>query len=156
MDSIELRNALGRFATGVCVITAAPEGFEPFGMTVNSFSSLSLDPPLVLWSIQKNSDCMAAFDAADGYCVNVLSADQQALSNRFAKKDAHGIGDAPHRTGASGLPVLAGCLASFECKMSARHDGGDHIILVGQVEQLSVGDASQPLVFFEGKYRELG
>jgi len=154
-DSLQLRNALGRFATGVCVITANPEGHAPFGMTVNSFSSLSLTPPLVLWSLQKNSDTMEAFRVAKQYCVNVLSQEQKALSGRYAKKNEHALHADDYTMGESGLPVLKHCLASFECDMDARHDGGDHIILVGRVTHMSVATGGRPLVFYEGGYREL-
>ena len=123
-DSLQLRNALGRFATGVCVITASPEGHAPFGMTVNSFSSLSLTPPLVLWSLQKNSDTMEAFRVARQYCVNILSQEQKALSGRYAKKGDHALRAEEFTIGESGLPVLRHSLASFECDMDARHDGG--------------------------------
>jgi flavin reductase (DIM6/NTAB) family NADH-FMN oxidoreductase RutF len=154
-DSLQFRNALGRFATGVCVITANPEGHAPFGMTVNSFSSLSLTPPLVLWSLQKNSDTMEAFRAAKHYCANILSQEQKALSGRYAKKGDHALRDEDFTIGESGLPVLTHALASFECAMDARHDGGDHIILVGRVTHMSVSTGGRPLVFYEGGYREL-
>jgi flavin reductase (DIM6/NTAB) family NADH-FMN oxidoreductase RutF len=88
-DSLQFRRALGRFATGVCVITANPPGYRPFGLTVNSFASLSLTPPLVLWSLQKTSDTMEAFASPKQYCVNILSQEQKALSGRYAKKGDH-------------------------------------------------------------------
>ena len=154
-DSLQFRNALGRFATGVCVITANPAGHAPFGMTVNSFSSLSLTPPLVLWSLQKNSDTMEAFRVARQYCVNILSQEQKALSGRFAKKGDHTLGANDYTIGESGLPALRPCLASFECDMDARHDGGDHVILVGRVTHMSVSTGGRPLMFYEGGYREL-
>jgi len=154
-DSLQFRNALGRFATGVCVITANPEGHVPFGMTVNSFSSLSLTPPLVLWSLQKNSDTMDAFRVAKQYCVNILAQEQKALSGRFARKGDHALGEGDYTIGASGLPVLRHSLASFECDMDARHDGGDHIILIGRVTHMSVNSGGRPLVFYEGGYREI-
>jgi flavin reductase (DIM6/NTAB) family NADH-FMN oxidoreductase RutF len=155
-DSQQFRRALGRFATGVCVITVDPPGFAPFGVTVNSFSSLSLTPPLVLWSLQKNSDTMDAFAVATHYCVNVLAEDQQALSGRFARKGNHDLDAADYRQGETGLPVLHGALASFECEMDARHDGGDHIILVGKVVALHAGEPGKPLLYFDGGYRQIG
>jgi flavin reductase (DIM6/NTAB) family NADH-FMN oxidoreductase RutF len=154
-DNLQFRNALGRFATGVCVITARPEGHAPFGVTVNSFSSLSLTPPLVLWSLQKNSDTMDAFRVAQQFCVNVLAQEQKALSGRFAKKGDHALRPDEFTTGETGLPVLKHCLASFECDVDARHDGGDHVILIGRVAAMTVASGGRPLVFYEGGYREL-
>ena len=154
-DSQQFRRALGRFATGVSVITANPPGYAPFGVTVNSFSSLSLTPPLVLWSLQKNSDTMDAFAIANGYCVNVLAEDQQELSGRFARKGNHDLAEAEFTVGESGLPVLNGVLASFECEIDARHDGGDHIILIGRVVAMRAGEPGRPLLYFDGGYRQL-
>lgn len=153
--SREFRDALGTFATGVCVITANPEGFEPFGMTVNSFASLSLDPPLLLWSLQKDSECMPAFEAATHFCVNVLELDQQAVSNRYAKKGDHSLEAGTFRVGKSGCAVLKEAMTSFECSIDARHDGGDHIILVGHCLEMNCLPERKPLIFFKGAYREL-
>jgi flavin reductase (DIM6/NTAB) family NADH-FMN oxidoreductase RutF len=154
-DNLQFRQALGRFATGVCVITANPPGFGPFGLTVNSFASLSLAPPLVLWSLQKTSETMDAFHAATHYCVNVLEAGQQALSTRFARKSEHAMQEGEYVLGNTGLPVLPGTLAALECAIDARHDGGDHIILVGLVRELRVAPGGRPLLFYEGGYREV-
>ena len=154
-DNLQFRNALGRFVTGVCVITANPEGHAPFGLTVNSFASLSLTPPLVLWSLQKTSDTMDAFRVARRYCVNVLSSEQQAMSARFARKGEHSLHADQYFEGVTGLPVLLGCLAAFECDIEARHDGGDHIILVGRVLELQARPGGRGLLFYEGGYREI-
>jgi flavin reductase (DIM6/NTAB) family NADH-FMN oxidoreductase RutF len=154
-DSLQFRRALGRFATGVCVITANPPGYRPFGLTVNSFASLSLTPPLVLWSLQKSSDTMEAFGVATQYCVNVLAAQQQALSGRFARKAQHELADEDFVSGDAGLPVLNGALASFECDIDARHDGGDHVILVGRVLAMRASPEGLPLCYYDGGYREL-
>ncbi|MEH6604014.1 MAG: flavin reductase family protein [Pseudomonadales bacterium] len=155
VDRLQLRSAFGRFSTGVTVVTANPPGFEPFGMTANSFSSLSLDPPLVVWSIQKNSDCFKAFEIADGFTINILADDQEALSNACAKKGNHQLTEDSYRIGRSGYPVLRNALTSFECKMWARYEGGDHVILVGEVIELDDRPTGKPLVFYNGKYREL-
>lgn len=155
IDPIELRNAFGRFATGVTVITANPPGFAPFGMTVNSFSSLSLDPPLLLWSLQNDSDCWDAFAAATQYAVNVLADNQQELSGRYAVKGAHELQQADYHMGRSGCPVLNEALVQFECEIIERHEGGDHTILVGRVLDFNLGDSDQPLLFFSGRYRSL-
>jgi flavin reductase (DIM6/NTAB) family NADH-FMN oxidoreductase RutF len=156
IDSRDLRNACGRFATGVCVITANPGDTAPFGMTVNSFSALSLDPPLVMWSLQNDSDCFAAFEQADGYAINILGSDQQDLANACAKKGNHTLSTEDFVLGQSGLPVLTEALASFECKVWARYPGGDHVILVGQVEQMTNSNEADPLLFYSGQYRGLG
>jgi flavin reductase (DIM6/NTAB) family NADH-FMN oxidoreductase RutF len=155
LDSRELRNALGQFATGICVITANPEGQEPFGMTVNSFAAVSLEPPLVLWSIQKDSECMGSFENAKQYTVNILEKGQEALSNQYAKKGDHGLVKGQYRQGRSGCVVLKDALASFECDIEARIDGGDHVILLGRVVDMTRKPDGEPLVFFGGKYREL-
>lgn len=155
LDPIALRNALGQFATGVCVITANPKGYEPFGMTVNSFASVSLDPALVLWSLRNDSECMAAFDASTGFTVNVLTAEQQPLSNRYAKKDDHQLRTEDYRIGKSGHPVIRNALASFECEMWQRYPGGDHIILVGEVIEMDGKPDAKPLLFHGGGYQEL-
>jgi flavin reductase (DIM6/NTAB) family NADH-FMN oxidoreductase RutF len=156
IDSRELRNAYGRFATGVCVITANPGDTAPFGMTVNSFAALSLDPPLLLWNLQNDSECFAAFEEAEGFTVNVLAHGQQDLSNACAKKGNHSLSADDFTIGESGLPILNEAIASFECKTWARYPGGDHVILVGQVEQMKNDKDVDPLVFYSGQYRGLG
>lgn len=155
-DGIELRNAFGQFATGVTVVTAAPQGHAPFGMTANSFSSLSLDPPLLLWSIQRSSDLFEAFEAVDQFAINILAADQQDLSNAYAKKGAHDLAAEHYLMGDSGCPILKRAVASFECSMENRFDGGDHVILVGRVQELTSNTELEPLLFHAGKYRTLG
>lgn len=154
-DSREFRNALGTFATGVCVITAQPEGEKPFGITVNSFASVSLDPALVLWSLQNNSECFPAFEKADKFAINILAHDQQALSNYYAVKGDHVLAADDFRIGKSGTPVLRNVLTHFECNTWARYPGGDHVILVGEVTEMEHNPNKQPLLFNAGKYREL-
>lgn len=147
-----LRDAFAQFATGVTVVTAAsPDG--PVGITVNSFSSLSLDPALVLWAIGKNTRRYRYFGPAQHYAIHVLGAHQKDLCDGFAKS-AHALGEAPHAVNAEGVPVLDGCIARFECVRVAAHDGGDHSILVGQVLRAEVrgGDA---LTFFAGAFRPI-
>ena len=154
-DQRGFRDALGQFPTGVTVITASPEGYKPFGVTANSFSSVSLDPPLVLWSLQKNSDTFAAFEKAEKFTVNVLAADQQDISNQYAKKNQHDLEEGHFSIGDSGAPVLNDALVSFECAIDASHDGGDHVILVGKVLVVSEVSDADPLVFHSGQYRQL-
>ncbi len=153
--TIELRNAFGQFPTGVTVITANPDGYQPFGMTVNSFASLSLSPPLLLWSLQNDSECWDAFQASNQYAVNVLAEDQEPLSRLYAKKGDHVLDKKHYRIGESGCAVLNNVIASFECSIQERVDGGDHTILIGRVLEFdSVSDA-KPLVFFGGQYRRI-
>lgn len=155
LDSREFRNAMGTFATGICIITANPEGHEPFGMTVNSFASVSLDPALILWSLQNNSECMPAFEKATKFAVNILASDQEALSNLYAKKGDHALAPEHFRIGKAGTPVMHGVVTSFECNMWARYPGGDHVILVGEVTEMETNINKQPLLFNAGKYRAL-
>lgn len=154
-ESRDFRDALGSFATGICVITANPDGYEPFGMTVNSFASVSLDPALVLWSLQNNSECLPAFEKADGFAVNILTTEQQELSNYYAKKGDHSLEKESYRLGKTGLPVLRGALTTFECKVWARYPGGDHVILVGEVKEMSTNPNGKPLLFHSGRYAEI-
>ena len=155
IDTRSFRDTLGQFATGVCVITTAAEAVPKFGMTVNSFSSLSLEPPLVIWSIGKSSECFDDFNKVDSYAINVLSEDQQALSGRYSKRGEHALVDGDWSEGDTGMPVLNDVLASFECDIVNRVDGGDHVILVGAVKHFNQGHAAKPLLFFSGGYRTL-
>jgi flavin reductase (DIM6/NTAB) family NADH-FMN oxidoreductase RutF len=154
-ESREFRDALGSFATGICVITVNPDDEPAFGMTVNSFASVSLDPPLVLWSLQNDSECFPAFEKHEKFAVNILAADQQELSNLYAKKGDHVLADEHYTLGESGSPVINGAVTTFECKTWARYPGGDHVILVGEVTEMSSNAEKQPLLFNCGKYREL-
>jgi flavin reductase (DIM6/NTAB) family NADH-FMN oxidoreductase RutF len=143
------RDALGRFATGVCVITAnGPDGH--MGFTANSFSSLSMDPPLVLWSPAKSSQRYPVLVAARHYAIHVLEAGQSDVSRRFVRGGA-GFDGLDHAVNAEGVPLLAGCLARFECEQHALHDGGDHTIVVGRVIRAALADGA-PLVFSGGRY----
>ena len=151
------RNTLAMFATGVAVITAPRENGAPIGITVASFNSVSLDPPLILFSVDRRCQSLDALCAASGYAVNVLSEAQQELSNRFAKANSgkwEGIAvAAPH---GSGQVLLPDALATFECEPHACHDGGDHVIFIGRVVRHRARHEGRPLVFFGGKYRALG
>ena len=151
-DNREFRDALGAFTTGVCVVTANPHGHSPFGMTVNSFAAVSLEPALVLWSLQYQSLCYEGFDAAEKFTVNVLASDQLQLSNRYASSDSHELAAEHYRLGRSGTPLLRGALASFECNVWARKPGGDHLILIGEVETMEHNSNKQPLLFSRGQY----
>lgn len=155
MDNRQLRDALGRFATGICVVTAAPEGGAAVGMTVNSFSSVSLEPPLVLWSIQNSAECFSTFMQTPCFAVNVLSLDQEALSVRYARRSTHTLSAEHYAPGRHGAPLLKGALASFECKTWARYPGGDHEIIVGEVVDLYTRPTGKPLLFHQGQYAQL-
>ena len=155
IDGRELRNALGRFATGVCVITALDENNRPLGMTANSFSSVSLDPPLVLWSLQNNSEVFETFASPSAFAINVLASEQIGLSNQYAKKGDHLMAPEHFRLGVNGAPVLRGALVTFECDLDATHEGGDHLIIVGRVQNLVSQPTGDPLLFYSGGYREL-
>lgn len=155
LDSRALRDALGTFATGICVITAIPEGEAPFGMTVNSFSSVSLDPALVLWNLQNNSECFPGFEKADKFAVNILADDQQALSNQYAKKGDHKLSAEHFRMGPGGTAIIRGAVTSFECECWTTYPGGDHTILVGKVLTMETNTNKQPLLFAAGQYRTL-
>jgi flavin reductase (DIM6/NTAB) family NADH-FMN oxidoreductase RutF len=155
IDSRELRNALGRFATGVCLITTVTEEGEALALTANSFSSVSLDPPLVLWSLQNNSDVYAAFSRPRFYAINVLAQEQLEHSNQYAKKGEHLIDPAHYRPGRHGAPIIHDALVSFECELDATHEGGDHLIIVGRVHDMTSRPDGDPLLFYCGAYREL-
>lgn len=150
-DARAFRRALGNFATGVTVITArAPDGRQ-VGVTANSFNSVSLDPPLVLWSIDKRSSSQDVFDAASHFAVNVLAADQIELSNNFARPKEDRFAGIEYSEGVGGAPVFADCSARFHCEKFQRMDGGDHWILVGKV--LAFDDLGRaPLLYHQGAY----
>lgn len=154
-SSRDFRDALGRFATGVCVITFAPEDGAPFGITVNSFAPVSLEPPLVLWSLQKNSDVFDEIVGAERYVINVLSSEQQSLSDQYAKKSDHQLSPEHFRIGKTGSPILENSIVSFDCENEAQYDGGDHVILVGRVLEMDNSPTGEPLLFVSGQYREL-
>lgn len=153
-DERALRGALGLYATGVAVATCAPDGAAAMGITINSFTSVSLRPPLVLWCLETRSSTYDAFAAASGYAVNVLSADQQAVSERFAALDRHDIQPAEMKQGATGAPLLKGCIAYFDCRISARHMAGDHVILVGEVVDFHAAAKAKPLMYYASGYHE--
>lgn len=154
-DARELRNALGRFATGVCLITTMTDKQAPLAMTANSFSSVSLDPPLVLWSLQNNSDVFEHFSRPRFFAINVLCREQQEISNRYAMKGQHEIDREHFRPGRFGAPIIRDALASFECELEATHEGGDHLIIVGRVRDMLQRPTGNPLLFYAGGYREL-
>lgn len=153
-DTQALRGALGRFATGVTIITCLDGAGTQVGLTVNSFNALSLQP-LVLWSLRLASPSLAAFSAATHFAVNVLAEAQVDLSRRFASKVADKFDEGAWSPGLGGVPVLGGCAAVFECELQAQHDAGDHRLFIGHVRRLA-DLAVPPLLFQGGHYRMLG
>jgi 3-hydroxy-9,10-secoandrosta-1,3,5(10)-triene-9,17-dione monooxygenase reductase component len=150
-----LRKVLGRFATGVTIITCRDAQGAPVGLTANSFASLSLEPPLVLWSLRRVSPSLPAFESASHFVINVLAETQVDLSRRFASPVPDKFAEGPWSEGLGRAPVLAGCAAVFECALEARHDAGDHVLFIGRV--LRLADLSvAPLLFQGGHYRMLG
>lgn len=156
IDTRDLRDALGQFATGVCLVTVTSEDGRALALTVNSFASVSLDPPLVLWSLQSDSDTYAEFAGAERYAINVLGSEQEAHSNRYAMKDGHVLDPDHFSRGENGAPVINDALAVFECSLEASYPGGDHVILVGRVTRFTRAESTaMPLLFFGGAYRGL-
>ena len=155
MHTRALRNTLGHFATGVCVLTTNDPNRGAVGMTVNSFAAVSLEPALVLWSIQNSSECFKEFTECDRYGISVLQHSQEALSNRYARSLERTLDDGDCFVDSHGVPLVQGALATFSCKMSALHPGGDHHIVVGEVVDFE-SHPGEPLVFFGGAYGRLG
>jgi flavin reductase (DIM6/NTAB) family NADH-FMN oxidoreductase RutF len=151
-DRRDLRKALGQFATGVTVVTTRMPDGRRVGVTANSFSSLSLDPPLVLWSVSRGAPSFADFMSAGHFAVNVLGAGQHHLSRQFSTPLPDKFVGVAYRDGIGAVPVLEGTIASFECRSVRQYEGGDHVILVGEVERYTRTDG-EPLVFHCGCYR---
>ena len=154
-DPRTLRDALGCFATGVTVVTCLNDEGEPAGLTVNSFTSVSLDPPLLLVCIAKAAASAAALTGAPRFAINVLQTGQKPASIRFSTRDQDRFGATPWSCGEAGAPILKDSLGVFECERFAVYDGGDHHILVGRVVKASFDAGLDPLLYFRGKYRRL-
>jgi flavin reductase (DIM6/NTAB) family NADH-FMN oxidoreductase RutF len=154
MDTGDFRQALGQFATGVCLVTLDDPELGPLATTVNSFSSVSLNPPLVLWSIQNSSDHLAVYTECQHFGISVLSSEQGVLSSQYAQRGGHSVQAEHFATGPHGEPKLIDALAHFTCAAYAVHPGGDHQIIVGEVLQFESREAA-PLIFHSGAYRAL-
>ncbi|MFN0184391.1 MAG: flavin reductase family protein [Aquabacterium sp.] len=150
-----LRQGLGRFATGVTIITCASADGQRTGLTANSFASLSLDPPLILWSLRLASPSLAAFMAAPAFAVNVLAQSQLELSRRFASALPDKFAQGAWQEGLDGVPLLSGCAAVIECLRETHQPAGDHMLFIGRVRRMT-DQAVAPLVFQSGHYRMLG
>ena len=151
-SNTDFRAALGTFATGVTVITARDENGARVGLTANSFNSVSLAPPLVLWSLSRNASTMPAFSRGSHYAINILASDQRHIAERFASKDIDRFADIALREGACGAPIIEGALAVFECFNRSQYAEGDHIIFVGEVEHCQRRDDVQPLIYHGGRF----
>jgi flavin reductase (DIM6/NTAB) family NADH-FMN oxidoreductase RutF len=156
VDQRAFRDALGWFATGVTIITTRSPAGERFGFTANSFTSVSLEPPLVLFNLNRRASCIAIFEQSPHFAVNVLAAHQAELSSRFAGTSPDKWQGVAVSEGADGCPILAEALAVFECAVHAVHDGGDHRIFIGRVVRIKAAADGRPLLFSRGAYRGLG
>ncbi|MBY4597690.1 flavin reductase family protein [Ottowia caeni] len=148
----EFRTALGMFATGVTIVTAIGDTGEPIGLTANSFNSVSLQPPLVLWSLGLRSKSLPIFCAGTHYAINILAADQQELALRFATPSRSRWEGVHWRPGIAGAPLIEGAAASFECFNRSRYEEGDHVIFVGKVEHCTHRPGASPLLFHGGRF----
>ena len=154
LDAREFRDAMGSFATGITVVTAKSESGENVGCTANSFSSVSLDPPLVLWAIAKNANSYDAFVNAKHYAIHILHAGQEDVSRLFATKDADKFSEISWKEGDGGTPLLNDYSVRLECTTEHIYEGGDHVIIVGRVSAMDNPDV-EPLGFYQGKYAKI-
>lgn len=153
-DATLFRKTLGRFATGITVVTARDAQGVPHGLTVNSFTSVSLDPPLVLFCLGKSSTSLDLLLASNSFCINILSVDQEALSTRFASRLENRFEGVAWQTGETGSPLLGGALAALDCRKRQTVEAGDHYILVGEVLTATFREGD-PLLYFASRYRRL-
>ena len=153
-DVRSFRRALGHFPTGVCVVTSQVDGAR-VGMTVSSFNSLSLEPPLILFSLDARTPSLPLWRKAEGYAVNVLAENQKDLSNRFAKSGSSKWEATTYAEGLFGAPLLPGVAAALECAAWATHAGGDHVLFIAEVKRFRMSEDRRPLVFSKGRYAKL-
>jgi len=155
LDPRAFRRVLGQFATGVAVVTAAGGEGQMVGMTMSSFNAVSLDPPLILFSVARSALSLPVLQGAKGYGISILGREQEHLSNRFARASEDKWSGVAHRRGAHEAPLIEGALAHFECAPYARHDGGDHEVFIARVLRFEAQEAGAPLIFFRGRYHDL-
>ncbi len=150
-----LRGAFGQFATGVTVVTTIDKAGKPIGLTANSFASVSLEPALVSWCVDKQSTRFTEFAEAEYFTISVLTEDQESVSDLFASRswDDTVFDDAQHYEGHNGVPQLPNCMARFHCKTAHVYEGGDHLIIVGAVESYDSDESYKPLLFSQGSYQ---
>lgn len=155
IDSAVFRSTLGHYPTGVCAITAVQPDGTPAAMIVGSFTSVSLDPPLVAFFPDKGSSSWPKIESAGRFCVNILGDAQEGLCRILASKDPRKFDDVPHHLSGLGSPVIDGAIAWIDCTMHAIHEAGDHYIVLGQVEALDVHHPGEPLLFHKGGYGQV-
>ena len=156
IDQREFRNAVGCFATGVTVITTLDSNGEKVGITANSFSSLSLDPPLILFCVDSKINSFDAFENCANFIVNVLHEEQQDISNNFARSSDEKWDGVLHEFGKNGCPSFGNSIAVLECKKDAIHEGGDHLIIVGEVTNIKYDvENNRPLLYYNGSYSSI-
>lgn len=148
----EFRTALGMFATGVTIVTARTANGDLVGLTANSFNSVSMTPPLVLWSLAQAATSMEAFATGSHYAINILGADQQELAKQFAAKGIDRFAGVSYQLGLGGAPLIDGAAATFECFNRSRYEEGDHVIFVGEVEHCAHRAGASPLLYHGGKF----
>lgn len=151
-DRRAFRTALGHFPTGVVIVTAPVEGGEPLAMTVSSFNAVSLDPPLVLFSVDRGAPSLRHLLAARSFGISVLRREQSELSGRFSHAKGRKWDGIEPDLGMTGCPLIKQCLATYECEHFAAHEGGDHLIIIGRVVRFEIAPEGEPLVFFRGAY----
>jgi flavin reductase (DIM6/NTAB) family NADH-FMN oxidoreductase RutF len=156
IDKMLFRQIAGSFASGVTVVTTGGDG-EYHGMTASAFSSLSLEPPLVLVCVDRTAATLPYLQASGAFNISILTDAQEQISRQFAAKDSpqSRLEDTDHHLGANGIPILDNCLAYFECRVVSQYDGGDHIIFVGEVTSGALGDSNEPLLYYRSAYRRL-
>ena len=154
MDEATFKIALSRFASGVTIITSRDGEGAPVGFTASSFTSLSLDPPMVLFCLARDAACFDAFVGAPAFAVNILGHEQQELSNQFAQRGEDKFAGFAVRDGKNGSPLIEGSLASLECRTTQTVPGGDHLIFLGEVVDIQLAEG-RPLLYYQGKYHTL-
>lgn len=153
IDPLDMRKAAGQFLTGVTVVTTLDRDGNPAGLTANSFTSVSLHPPLVLVSVAKDANTIEAFEAGNGFVVHVLGADQEDVARRFSSKGVDRFAETDWHPGLDGLPVIHGAVSVFECRNAQTYEGGDHLLFIGRVERLTYEEGEAPtLGYFRGRY----
>ena len=155
IDRNELRRVMGHFATGVTIITTVSKSGQLFGLTANAFTSVSLDPPLLLISVDKKAESYPCFEESKVFTVNILSDSQEALSRKFAVSGGNKFEGVAYHMGANGVPIILGTVGYIECRVYATYDGGDHSIYLGEILEAEASEG-KPLMFFRGGYRTIG
>jgi flavin reductase (DIM6/NTAB) family NADH-FMN oxidoreductase RutF len=155
IDKNQLRQVMGHFVTGVTIITTINKDGQMHGLTANAFTSVSLEPPLLLISVDKKAESYPAFEESKVFTVNILADEQETLSRKFAVSGGNKFEGVAYRSGANGAAILEGTLAHIECTLYAAYEGGDHSLYLGEIQEVEVHEG-KPLVFYRGGYRALG